>query len=99
MSIMTRGVIAMPYKLAMNSDLNRRQFYSHAQVLLAENEALRKDYERLVFCTSHPEQQFFQGESGWGVMDCADGLSIPFKDAECLRSAIDRVMSKEAGHD
>ena len=53
MSIMTRGVIAMPYKLAMHSDLNRRQFYSHAQVLLAEsdqlkaeNEALRKDADR-----------------------------------------------------
>lgn len=67
--------------------------------LRAENEALRKDYERLVFCTSHPEQQFFRGESGWGVMDYADGLSIPFNDADSLRTAIDRVMSKEASHE
>jgi hypothetical protein len=106
MSVMTRGIIQQHYRLAMCTENSRRQFHSHAQVLLAErdqlkaeNEAMRKDCERLVFCTSHPWQQFFQGEYGWGVMDCADGLSIPFKDADSLRSAIDRVMSEESSHD
>lgn len=41
MSIMTKGVIGMPYTIAMNSEMSRRQFYSHAQVLLAENDRLR----------------------------------------------------------
>jgi hypothetical protein len=38
---MTKGVIGMPYTIAMNSEMSRRQFYSHAQVLLAEVERLR----------------------------------------------------------
>lgn len=44
MSVMTRGVIEMPYKLAMGSELNRRQFYSHAQVLLADHDYAHKHW-------------------------------------------------------
>ncbi|MGF6154000.1 hypothetical protein [Pseudomonas fluorescens] len=47
MSIMTRGVISMPYKLAMHSEMNRRQFHSHAQVLLAERDQLFGQTEQL----------------------------------------------------
>lgn len=78
-------------RLERNRDMWKAKVERQAEELTA----LRKDGERLVFCTSHPEQQFFQGESGWGVMDCADGLSIPFKNADSLRSAIDRVMTGE----
>ncbi|WP_447651594.1 hypothetical protein [Pseudomonas abietaniphila] len=39
MSEITRGVISMPLKLAMSSDLSRRQFHACAQSLLMELEA------------------------------------------------------------
>jgi hypothetical protein len=42
MSEITRGVIGMPFDMAMGSDLSRRQFHSVAQGLLAEVDALRK---------------------------------------------------------
>ena len=45
MSIMTKGIIGMPYTIAMNSEMSRRQFYSHAQVLLAENDRLKADLD------------------------------------------------------
>lgn len=42
MSEITRGVIGMPYEMAMESELSRRQFYNIAQGLLAQNETLTK---------------------------------------------------------
>lgn len=45
MSIMTRGIIGQPYNLAMHSGLSRRQFYSHAQVLLADHDSARKHWQ------------------------------------------------------
>uniref|UniRef100_A0AAU6W2A4 Uncharacterized protein n=1 Tax=Pseudomonas phage Orisa03 TaxID=3138542 RepID=A0AAU6W2A4_9VIRU len=41
MSEITRAVIGMPFEMAMENDLSRRQFHSRAQNLLAENEALQ----------------------------------------------------------
>ena len=41
MSEITRGVIGMPFDMAMGSDLSRRQFHSRAQSLLAEIDRLR----------------------------------------------------------
>lgn len=53
MSEITRGAIGMPFEMAMESELSRRQFHSIAQALMAErdqlkaeNEALRKNAER-----------------------------------------------------
>lgn len=46
MSIMTKGIIGMPYTIAMNSEMSRRQFYSHAQVLLAESDRLAEEYDK-----------------------------------------------------
>lgn len=40
MSIMTAGIIQQPYRLAMCTENSRRQFHSHAQVLLAERDQL-----------------------------------------------------------
>lgn len=45
MSIMTRGIISQPYNLAMHSGLSRRQFYSHAQVLLADHDSAHKHWQ------------------------------------------------------
>lgn len=38
MSEITRGVISMPFELAMETELGRRQFHAIAQELLAKNE-------------------------------------------------------------
>lgn len=38
MSEITRGVIGMPFDLAMSSELSRRQFHQIAQALFAESE-------------------------------------------------------------
>jgi len=47
MSEITRGVIGMPYEMAMESELSRRQFHAIARELYAENERLRADYAAL----------------------------------------------------
>jgi uncharacterized coiled-coil DUF342 family protein len=41
MSETTRGVIGMPFEMAMSSELSRRQFHSIAQSLLAERDRLK----------------------------------------------------------
>lgn len=38
---MTRAVIGMPYELAMDSEISRRQFYARAQTLLADLDEAR----------------------------------------------------------
>ncbi|NAP01965.1 hypothetical protein B1F73_15205 [Pseudomonas syringae] len=45
MSEITKAVIGMPFEMAMESELSRRQFHSRAQALLSENEALRGLYQ------------------------------------------------------
>ena len=52
MSEITRGAIGMPFSMAMESELSRRQFHSIAQALLierdrlsAENAGLKTGYE------------------------------------------------------
>jgi hypothetical protein len=39
--IMTQGIIRMPYEMAMEGEISRKQFYDRAQKVLDENEALR----------------------------------------------------------
>jgi len=41
MSEITRGVIGMPYEMAMGTEISRRQFHAIARELFAENESLR----------------------------------------------------------
>ena len=41
MGIMMRGVLRMPYEMAMDSELSRRQFYDRAQQAMDEIESLR----------------------------------------------------------
>lgn len=47
MSEITRGVIGMPFELAMESDLCRRQFHARAQALLAEVGQLKAENAQL----------------------------------------------------
>jgi hypothetical protein len=39
--IMTQGIIRMPFEMAMEGELSRKQFYDRAQRVLDENESLR----------------------------------------------------------
>ncbi|WLI32886.1 hypothetical protein [Pseudomonas sp. FP818] len=43
MSEITRGAIGMPFEMAMESELSRRQFHSIAQALLIERDRLRAE--------------------------------------------------------
>lgn len=43
MSEITRAAIGMPFEMAMESELSRRQFHSIAQALLAERDRLRAE--------------------------------------------------------
>lgn len=43
MSEITRGAIGMPFEMAMESELSRRQFHSIAQALLIERDQLRAE--------------------------------------------------------
>lgn len=47
MSEITRGAIGMPFEMAMESELSRRQFHSIAQALLAERDQLKAENEEL----------------------------------------------------
>lgn len=44
--IMDRGVIGMPFEMAMSSHLSRLQFYQRAQDILRERDELRAEVER-----------------------------------------------------
>ena len=75
MSEITRGAIGMPFEMAMESELSRRQFHSIAQALLverdqlkAENEALRKDASRWRAFINCARIKFF-GWAGYGEKD------------------------------
>ncbi len=43
MSEITRGVIGMPFEMAMQNEFSRRQFHSIAQALLTERDQLRAE--------------------------------------------------------
>ncbi|WP_025856080.1 hypothetical protein [Pseudomonas sp. CHM02] len=45
MSEITRGAIGMPFEMAMESELSRRQFHSIAQALLVERDQLKAENE------------------------------------------------------
>jgi len=51
MGVVTEGILAMPYELAMADELTRMQFYQTVKAelatLRAENEALRAQAERI----------------------------------------------------
>lgn len=63
MSEITRGVIGMPFELAMSSHLSRMQFHSIARGLLAENEKLFKLLERTV--EQYVPLTELEGVPGW----------------------------------
>lgn len=85
MSEITRGAIGMPFEMAMESELSRRQFHSIAQALLverdqlkSENEALRKERD-----ARHPFKPFHEPAIGFtgcvicGVYTDHGGLPCP----------------------
>lgn len=41
-NLMTKGIIGMPYEMAMANELSRKQFYDRAQKLLADHEFLKE---------------------------------------------------------
>lgn len=45
--VITQAIIGMPFDMAMNDELSRRQFHSRAQDLLADYAALESKYAEL----------------------------------------------------
>lgn len=45
--VITQAIIGMPFDMAMNNELSRRQFHSRAQDLLADYAALESKYAEL----------------------------------------------------
>lgn len=68
--LMLRGVILMPYDMAMRDELSRLQFHSRAQALLADCDRMR-DALRLaanwISATEH------RGDDCWGGGHCCCG--------------------------
>ena len=104
MSEITRGAIGMPFEMAMSSALSRRQFHSIAQALLAErdqlkaeNEALRKDADRLRWL----RQYEFDIGSYHGVHEHnAAAWFEHISDADIDSMIADEAQfAKESGHD
>lgn len=48
MSEITRGVMGMPYEMAMGSEMSRRQFYEIAREVYAENHRLLESLQSLI---------------------------------------------------
>lgn len=48
MSEIARGVMGMPFEMAMGSDLSRRQFYSIAREVYAENKRLLESLQSMI---------------------------------------------------
>jgi hypothetical protein len=84
--LMDRAVIGMPYGMAMESEVSRRQFYARAQALLAERDAYKKDAERY---------RFLMRELGGSVAQVIMGS--PTFSNEDVDAAIDATM--EGGRD
>jgi hypothetical protein len=53
MSEITKGVIGMPFDLAMGSEFSRRQFHCRAQGLLVECERLNAENKQLILLEIH----------------------------------------------
>ncbi len=67
-NVMDRGVINMPYELAMSTDLARRQYYNRAKAIYAELAALKQRLEGAqVVTVSRPLQHLPNGDQNWPV--------------------------------
>ena len=58
MSEITRGVIGMPFDLAMGSDRSRRQFHAVARDLHAENDRLKASLSAPESVTAEPAADY-----------------------------------------
>lgn len=85
--LMLRGVILMPYNMAMRDELSRRQFYSRAQALLA-------DYDRMRDALTQAKKWISRDEHGGecrgeGIFCCCGKYD--------LEKAISAALAQEQG--
>ncbi|KWS07479.1 hypothetical protein AL064_18880 [Pseudomonas syringae pv. syringae] len=72
MSEITRAVIGMPFEMAMENDLSRRQFHSMAQALLSENERLKTLQSIKERDLAQELEVWHHGPSCWNCGDTGD---------------------------
>lgn len=79
MSEITRGVITMPYKMAMSTEISKSQYYRRANSLLKERDAIHKALHDLIR-DLEMRSTFKLGEDR-GVVDCGNGVYMRAKEA------------------
>ncbi|MFA0967388.1 hypothetical protein [Pseudomonas amygdali] len=72
MSEITRAVIGMPFEMAMENDLSRRQFHSMAQALLSENKRLKTLQSIKERDLAQELEVWHHGPSCWNCGDTGD---------------------------
>ena len=92
--VMMFGIAQMPYEMAMDDEISRRQFYANTQRLVAALEAAREDSERYRWLRSLD-----------GSCDAAACVNINIgfdwieQHGEQLDAAIDQARGKGKGHE
>lgn len=79
MSEITRGVIAMPYKMAMSTEISRTQYYHRANSLLKERDEIHKALHDLI--RDLEMRSTFKLGDDRGVVDCGNGVYMRAKKA------------------
>ncbi|MBW1249076.1 hypothetical protein I7860_20585 [Pseudomonas tolaasii] len=113
MSEITRGAIGMPFEMAMESELSRRQFHSIAQALLVERDQLKAENARStereilqlaeiealrqILASSH---EFIMNDARTRHMcDEAGQVSQLFPKRVAILASIDTALARESSHD
>lgn len=78
MSEIIRGVICMPYALAMSSEISRRQFHTCAQALIADRDQLEAEVQRLTKAVGLQVIRRFVGDDDQKYIDelVASGIQV-----------------------
>ena len=104
--IMMRGVLRMPYEMAMDSELSRRQFYDRAQQAMDEIESLRTQlsamqpskpvaYRQHIEVTKNGVTTKQYGYSDIQIMEGDDALYLVPPSAEVLVEALKSIAEGE----
>ena len=82
--VMMFGIAQMPYEMAMDDEISRRQFYANTQRLVAALEAAREDAGRyrwlraqnVIAVTSHDQSVEYQRDDLDAAIDQARGKGV-----------------------
>lgn len=91
MSEITRAAIGMPFEMAMENELSRRQFHSIAQALLAERDRLRAEVAGLR--TGYEAYEQVNAELKSEVARSTEREILQLAEIEALRKALKPLLA------